>query len=239
VQIEHRLVVAACQEATVKIAHTICCIQNTCLHPHVGLIVLIATPRTLRERQRCVEGGGEEELTLKSMRVTERGGMKCPNCQQVETKVIESRDVANGESIRRRRECLSCQYRYTTYERLERPCITIVKKDGTSQLYDRSKLVAGLQKACEKTTITGSQFEELVARIEKAIYDTGEQEVSSNRIGTIVMDALASENQIAYVRFASVYRNFSDIESFERELHRIKARIGVSESKHHTKNKTN
>jgi transcriptional repressor NrdR len=164
--------------------------------------------------------------------------MKCPNCQQVETKVIESRDVANGESIRRRRECLGCHYRYTTYERLERPCITIIKKDGTRQLYDRSKLVAGLQKACEKTTITGAQFEELVSRIEKTIYDVGELEMGSTRIGTIVMDALADENQIAYVRFASVYRNFSDIESFERELSRIKTRLGL-EAEAHTKNKTN
>jgi len=165
--------------------------------------------------------------------------MKCPNCQQVETKVIESRDVANGESIRRRRECLGCHYRYTTYERLERPCITIIKKDGTRQLYDRSKLVAGLQKACEKTTITGAQFEELVARIEKTVYDIGELEISSHRIGTIVMDALADENQIAYVRFASVYRNFSDIESFERELSRIKIRLSSSGSSAPHKNKTN
>jgi len=148
--------------------------------------------------------------------------MKCPNCHQGETKVIESRDVANGESIRRRRECLQCQYRYTTYERLERPCITIIKKDGTRQLYDRAKLVVGLQKACEKTTITGSQFEELVSRIEKAIYDLGELEMSSHKVGTLIMDILADEDQIAYVRFASVYRNFTDIESFERELTRIK-----------------
>lgn len=164
--------------------------------------------------------------------------MKCPNCQRVETKVIESRDVANGESIRRRRECLGCQYRYTTYERLERPSITIIKKDGTRQLYDRSKLIAGLEKACEKTTISGVQFEELVARIEKALYDLGELEISSHQIGTIVMDALADENQIAYVRFASVYRNFSDIESFERELTRIKTHLSVSEASTN-KNKTN
>ena len=162
--------------------------------------------------------------------------MKCPNCQQGETKVIESRDVANGESIRRRRECLRCQYRYTTYERLERPGITIIKKDGTRQLYDRMKLVVGLQKACEKTTVTGAEFEELASRIEKSIYDIGEHEISSHRIGTIVMDALAGENQIAYVRFASVYRNFSDIESFEKELSRIKTKLGVG-AKHHEKSK--
>ncbi len=151
--------------------------------------------------------------------------MKCPHCQQVETKVIESRDVANGESIRRRRECLGCQHRYTTYERLERPTITVIKKDGTRQLYDRIKLVAGLQKACEKTTISGPEFEDLVVRVEKGIYDCGDVEISSTKIGSIVMNTLADTNQIAYVRFASVYRNFTDLESFERELSRIKARL--------------
>lgn len=155
--------------------------------------------------------------------------MKCPHCQQVDTKVIESRDVANGESIRRRRECLSCQYRYTTYERLERPAITVVKKDGTRQLYDRAKLVLGLQKACEKTTVSGAELEELISRIEKEVYDCGDGEISSTQIGTIVMDALADANQIAYVRFASVYRNFTDLESFEREFMRIKKRLLVSD----------
>lgn len=148
--------------------------------------------------------------------------MKCPQCQHSESKVIESRDVAVGESIRRRRECLHCQHRYTTYERLERPAITVVKKDGTRQLYDRTKLVAGLQKACEKTTMSGVQLDDLVGRVEKAIYDEADGEITSSRIGNIVMDALAPANQVAYVRFASVYRNFTDIESFERELERIK-----------------
>jgi transcriptional repressor NrdR len=151
--------------------------------------------------------------------------MKCPNCQASESKVIESRDVAGGESIRRRRECLHCQHRYTTYERLERPAITVIKKDGTRQLYDRLKLVAGLEKSCEKTTITSDQFEELVSKIEKSIYDHADGQITSQQIGSIVMDALASVNQVAYVRFASVYRNFTDIESFERELSRIKTRI--------------
>lgn len=151
--------------------------------------------------------------------------MKCPHCHHCESKVVESRDVATGESIRRRRECLHCGHRYTTYERLERPALTVVKKDGTRQMYDRAKLVAGLQKACEKTPITGGQFDDLVSAAEKAIYDTGESEITSHRIGTVVMDLLAGINQVAYVRFASVYRNFTDIESFERELARIKARL--------------
>jgi transcriptional repressor NrdR len=153
--------------------------------------------------------------------------MKCPNCQHSESKVIESRDVAGGESIRRRRECLNCQHRYTTYERLERPAISVIKKDGTRQLYDRAKLVSGLEKACEKTTISSDQFEELVSKIEKAIYDHADGQITSQQIGNIVMDALAGTNQVAYVRFASVYRNFTDIESFERELLRIKTRLGT------------
>lgn len=152
--------------------------------------------------------------------------MKCPNCQQADTKVIESRDVGNGESIRRRRECLACHYRYTTYERVERPSLAVIKKDGTRQLYDREKLVSGLQKACEKTTITAEQFEDLVARIEQAMYDRGEPEITSVNIGEIAMDVLARECQIAYVRFASVYRHFTDLESFERELQRIKQTMG-------------
>jgi len=154
--------------------------------------------------------------------------MKCPNCQHCESKVMESRDVASGESIRRRRECLNCQHRYTTYERLERPIVTVVKKDGARQLYDREKLVCGLQKACEKTTISSDQFEELVGKIEKAIYDQADGQIASQQIGNIIMDALASTNQVAYVRFASVYRNFTDIESFEQELSRIKRRISAN-----------
>jgi transcriptional repressor NrdR len=151
--------------------------------------------------------------------------MKCPHCHHCESKVVESRDVATGESIRRRRECLDCGHRYTTYERLERPALAVVKKDGTRQMYSRDKLVCGLEKACEKTPITGEQFESLVSTIEKAIYDGAEGEITSHQIGNIIMDILADTDQVAYVRFASVYRNFTDIESFERELERIKGRL--------------
>lgn len=151
--------------------------------------------------------------------------MKCPQCQNDTSKVIESRDVASGESVRRRRECLSCQHRYTTYERLERPALTVIKKDGTRQMYSRDKLVSGLQKACEKTTITNEQFEQLVGRIERSLFDQSDGQIMSEQIGNIVMEHLADTNQVAYVRFASVYRNFTDIESFERELSRIKERL--------------
>ena len=151
--------------------------------------------------------------------------MKCPQCQHDQSKVIESRDVASGESIRRRRECLNCRHRYTTYERLERPTVAVIKKDGTRQMYSRDKLVAGLQKACEKTTITSEEFEQLVGRIENVIYDGADGQISSDQIGNIVMNALAATNQVAYVRFASVYRNFTSIENFEKELSKIKERL--------------
>jgi len=139
--------------------------------------------------------------------------------------VIESRDVAAGESTRRRRECLECQSRYTTYERIERPSINVVKKDQTRQLFDRQKLVAGLERACEKTLMTSEQFEELVARIEQRIYDRNENEILSDDIGQIAMEELADCNQVAYVRFASVYRNFTDLESFEQELSTIRSHL--------------
>jgi transcriptional repressor NrdR len=150
--------------------------------------------------------------------------VKCPKCPNEGTKVIESRDVAEGESIRRRRQCLSCDYRFTTYERVERPHLVVVKKDGTRQMFSRDKLYDGLQRATEKTSVTSMQLEELIARVEKHLYESGEPEVSSNEIGRLVMDELAQIDDVAYVRFASVYRQFKDLASFERELSRIKDR---------------
>lgn len=150
--------------------------------------------------------------------------MKCSQCHQAETKVIESRDVAEGESIRRRRECINCQYRFTTYERIERPQIIVIKNDGTRELFNRDKLLAGLYRACEKTQVTSLQLERLVADIEQQIYACGEQEISTAKIGDLVMERLAPLNEVAYVRFASVYRRFKDIAGFERELIQIRER---------------
>jgi transcriptional repressor NrdR len=144
--------------------------------------------------------------------------MKCGKCQETETKVIESRDVAEGEAIRRRRECMKCQYRFTTYERLERPQLIVIKNDGTRELFSREKLLVGLYRACEKTPVTGMQLERLVADLEHELYDCGEAEVPSSKVGQLVMDHLAKLNEVAYVRFASVYRRFKDIASFEKEL---------------------
>lgn len=150
--------------------------------------------------------------------------MKCHQCQSVESKVIESRDVADGEAIRRRRECLKCQHRFTTYERVERPNLVVVKRGGTRQLFNREKLLAGLQRAAEKTPVTNMQLEAFVADIEREIYAKGEPEISSTDIGELLMDRLQSLNEVAYVRFASVYRNFKDIASFEHELSQIRRR---------------
>lgn len=156
--------------------------------------------------------------------------MKCHQCQSTDNKVIESRDVADCEAIRRRRECLKCDYRFTTYERVERPNLTVVKRDGTRQLFSREKLLAGLQHACEKTSVTNMQLEAFVAKIERDVYGRGEPEVSSTDIGELVMEGLPHLSEVAYVRFASVYRHFKDITSFEKELSRIREAKEISKT---------
>jgi transcriptional repressor NrdR len=150
--------------------------------------------------------------------------MKCTKCQSCESRVIESRDVAGGDSIRRRRECESCSHRFTTYERVERPNLTVVKSDGVRELFNRTKVLAGIERASEKTTISALEREAMVARIEQALYDLGKPEVSAKQIGELVMDELAKADEVAYVRFASVYRRFTSIKSFEEGLSALKAR---------------
>jgi len=160
--------------------------------------------------------------------------MKCNQCHHPDTKVIESRDVADGGAIRRRRQCNHCDYRFTTYERLERPQLIVIKNNGDRQLFNREKLLSGLYRACEKTPVTNVQLERVVTDIENQLYACGEIEVSSNKIGTEVMEHLAALNDVAYVRFASVYRRFKDIAGFEKELSQIKstkAAQGVQGSK--------
>lgn len=150
--------------------------------------------------------------------------MRCGQCHFTDTKVIESREAGDGQAIRRRRECTRCGYRFTTYERVEHPQLIVIKNDGTRQLFSRDKLLAGLHRACEKTPVTTMQLERLVSDIEQELYACGEPEVSSTKLGEKVMDRLAKLNEVAYVRFASVYRRFKDIASFERELSQIKQR---------------
>lgn len=148
--------------------------------------------------------------------------MRCNQCKFEDTKVIESREAGDAEAIRRRRECLNCSHRFTTYERIEKPQLIVVKNDGTRQLYSREKLLSGVYRACEKTPVTSLQIEQLATTVENKLYASGDAEVPSSAIGQAVMEALADINEVAYVRFASVYRRFKDIASFERELSEIK-----------------
>ncbi|MBP9853093.1 MAG: transcriptional repressor NrdR [Patescibacteria group bacterium] len=150
--------------------------------------------------------------------------MTCGQCDVDDTKVIESRDVSEGQAVRRRRECTGCGYRFTTYERVERPQLIVVKNDGTRQLFSRQKLLAGLYRACEKTQVTSMQLDKLVSGIEQDLYACSEEEVRSGKVGEMVMDRLATLDEVAYVRFASVYRRFKDIASFEKELAEIRER---------------
>lgn len=144
--------------------------------------------------------------------------MKCPYCSSLDTKVTDSRDTDDGASIRRRRQCLSCGRRFTTYETVEQVPIRVIKKNGSRELFDRSKLRSGLIRACEKRNISSAQIEDIVNRVEKKIRNELKQEVSSVEIGNLVMNELKNLDQVAYVRFASVYREFKDIGSFMSEL---------------------
>jgi transcriptional repressor NrdR len=150
--------------------------------------------------------------------------MRCSQCHFTDTKVIESREAADGQAIRRRRVCSKCEYRFTTYERVERPQLVVIKNDGTRELFNREKLLGGLYRACEKTPVTNLQLERLVSDVEQELYACGEPEVPTAKLGERIMDHLAQLNEVAYVRFASVYRRFKDIAGFEEELSHIKQR---------------
>lgn len=144
--------------------------------------------------------------------------MKCPFCKQNKDRVIDSRSAGNGHSIRRRRLCLGCKRRYTTYERAEERPLRVVKKDGTRQPFTRVKILAGLERACEKRPVSMAHLEEIVDRIEMEIYERYDREVASKHIGELVMKELRELDQVAYVRFASVYRAFKDVSEFITEL---------------------
>lgn len=152
--------------------------------------------------------------------------MKCSRCQHPDTKVIESRDASDSQSTRRRRMCEACKYRFTTYERIERPQLVVIKNNGTRELFNRTKLLDGLYRATEKTPVSSVQLERLVADIEDTLYAADEAEVKTSQIGELVMERLALLNEVAYVRFASVYRRFKDIAGFEREVLSIKQQRG-------------
>ena len=144
--------------------------------------------------------------------------MKCPKCGYPESRVVDSRPTDEGGCIRRRRECLQCQHRFTTYERVEEIPIMVIKKDGSRQAFDRSKLLNGIVRACEKRPVSFSEMEKLAESIESALSNALQSEVPSNRIGEMVMEGLKKIDEVAYVRFASVYREFKDINTFMGEL---------------------
>ena len=137
--------------------------------------------------------------------------MRCPFCGHLESKVIDSRESKKGQSIRRRRECLACERRFTTYEKIEEIPYMIVKKDGTRQLFDRQKLLKGMLKACEKRPIAIRRLEEIVEEIESRLQERPDKEIKASEIGQLVMDRLRDLDKVAYVRFASVYREFRDV----------------------------
>ncbi len=147
--------------------------------------------------------------------------MRCPFCSHPESKVIDSRPAEEGASIRRRRECLACHKRFTTYETMECLPIVVVKKDGSRQSFDRNKVMAGLIRACEKRPVPYSELEHMVSEIEQVLQNKMEREISSSEIGELVMERLKKIDDVSYVRFASVYRQFKDINTFIEELSKL------------------
>jgi len=147
--------------------------------------------------------------------------MKCPYCSHLEDKVIDSRPTDDGATIRRRRECLGCQKRYTTYEKVEYMPIMVIKKDKSRQPYSREKLMNGILRACEKRPVSIDRINSMIDSIEAQIYSTLDREITSTEIGEKVMEELRKIDEVAYVRFASVYRQFKDINTFMDELQKL------------------
>lgn len=147
--------------------------------------------------------------------------MRCPYCDYFESKVVDSRPTDEGQAIRRRRECINCAKRFTTYEKIEEIPLIVVKKDGNRQTYDRNKILNGIIKACEKRPVSMNDIEKILEDIEKILYNSLEKEITSVEIGEMIMNKLKETDEVAYVRFASVYRQFKDVKSFMDELKEI------------------
>jgi transcriptional repressor NrdR len=144
--------------------------------------------------------------------------MRCPFCGNLEDKVVDSREAKDGDSIRRRRECLGCERRFTSYERIDEIPYMVVKKDGRREPYDRNKIMAGLMRACEKRPISAKQLEEILDSVEKYVQDSSDRERATSELGKIIMRELKKLDKVAYVRFASVYLEFEDVSEFMNEL---------------------
>jgi len=150
--------------------------------------------------------------------------MKCPFCTHDDTRVVDSRLGKEGNNIRRRRECIDCERRFTTYERVEETLPLVIKKDGRREVFDRQKIISGIQRACEKRPVSIATIEKVVDQMEVKLQESGEREIAASRIGEAIMEALQSLDEVAYVRFASVYRQFRDINEFMSELTDILAK---------------
>ena len=148
--------------------------------------------------------------------------MQCPSCQNTDSRVLESRSADSGRSVRRRRECLNCDFRFTTYERVETTPITVLKKNGAKELFNRTKIISGLNRACEKTLINTSKIEFIVDEIELELHQGICKEIKSIEIGEMVLTHLKDINEVAYIRFASVYRQFNGINDFMKTLESLK-----------------
>ena len=147
--------------------------------------------------------------------------MKCPFCESENTKVIDSRPTEEGHAIRRRRECEACGKRFTTYEKVEEAIIMVIKKDGRREAFDRSKVFNGIVKACEKRPVSMAEIERMVIEIERSINNMMVNEIESNVVGELIMEQLKKVDQVAYVRFASVYRQFTDVNTFVKEIEKL------------------
>ena len=147
--------------------------------------------------------------------------MKCPYCGHLESKVVDSRPADEGSSIRRRRECLACQRRFTTYEIMESLPLVVIKKDGSRETFDKSKVLAGMIRACEKRPVAFETLEHIADEIEQEVQNSLERETSTEKIGELVMEKLKGVDEVAYVRFASVYRQFKDLNTFMAELNKL------------------
>ena len=158
--------------------------------------------------------------------------MKCLKCSRTDSSVIDSREIDEGTSIRRRRECDHCKFRFTTYERLEQPRLMVVKKDGSRELFVRDKLAKGIYKAFYKRPVPASQVEELIDDIEREIHESGSEEVASRDVGELVIKCIGEIDKVAYIRFAAVYRQFTDLETFETEIKKL---IAQSQNKRQSK----
>ena len=147
--------------------------------------------------------------------------MKCPYCENEDSKVIDSRHTEDGKAIRRRRECEECGRRFTTYEKVEEMILMVIKKDGSRQAFDRNKLLNGIIRACEKRPVSITDMEKIVDDIERGLNNMMEKEIDSNFIGELVMERLKDLDEVAYIRFASVYRQFTDVNTFVQEVERL------------------